>query len=227
MKGHGIPLSSVIPWGRNYSEYADMFRLDGVDSRCRIAGIGDGPASFCSEFTKRGGEAIAIDPLYAHSTDAIRSRIETVRDEVLVSLHENSDGYHWDRFENPDDLARVRMDAMRQFMDHRENHPSRYIAGALPKLPLAGDSVDLCLCSHFLFTYAHLYGEAFHYDAIIEMMRVAGEARVFPLITTQSETPAWIRSLIERIESAGHRVQIEQVGYRFQRGADRMMRITR
>ena len=36
-------LDSVVPWGRNLSEYRSMFCLTDEDMRKRIAGFGDGP----------------------------------------------------------------------------------------------------------------------------------------------------------------------------------------
>ena len=47
-------LDSVVPWGRNLDEYRCMFRLSDDDMKKRIAGFGDGPASFNFEATKQG-----------------------------------------------------------------------------------------------------------------------------------------------------------------------------
>ena len=47
-------LDSVVPWGRNLNEYRLMFQLTDDDMKKRIAGFGDGPASFNFEATKQG-----------------------------------------------------------------------------------------------------------------------------------------------------------------------------
>ena len=47
-------LDSVVPWGRNLDEYRCKFRLSDDDMKKRIAGFGDGPASFNFEATKQG-----------------------------------------------------------------------------------------------------------------------------------------------------------------------------
>ncbi len=39
-------LNSVVPWGRNLAEYRLMFELSDEDMKKKIAGFGDGPASF-------------------------------------------------------------------------------------------------------------------------------------------------------------------------------------
>lgn len=47
----GFKLDSVVPWGRNLQEYLLMFQLDDKDRTKKIAGFGDGPASFNYEAT--------------------------------------------------------------------------------------------------------------------------------------------------------------------------------
>lgn len=39
-------LNNVVPWGRNMEEYKTMFLLNEEDMKKKIAGFGDGPASF-------------------------------------------------------------------------------------------------------------------------------------------------------------------------------------
>ena len=46
-------LDHVVPWGRNLDEYRCKFRLSDDDMKTRIAGFGDGPASFNFEATKQ------------------------------------------------------------------------------------------------------------------------------------------------------------------------------
>ncbi len=41
-----IKYSTVVPWGRSYNEYLDMFNLNKSDLGKKILGCGDGPASF-------------------------------------------------------------------------------------------------------------------------------------------------------------------------------------
>ena len=39
-------LEQVVPWGRSFDEYCNMFALSSDDLALRILGCGDGPASF-------------------------------------------------------------------------------------------------------------------------------------------------------------------------------------
>ncbi len=53
-----MELTSVVPWGRSFSEYQAMFSLNESDLTKTILGCGDGPASFNAELTKAGGNVI-------------------------------------------------------------------------------------------------------------------------------------------------------------------------
>ena len=58
-------LQEVVPWGRSFEEYRNMFDLSDQDLKGRILGCGDGPASFNAELTKKGGKVVSVDPLLA------------------------------------------------------------------------------------------------------------------------------------------------------------------
>ena len=66
-------LDSVVPWGRNLEEYRLMFRLSDEDMKKKIAGFGDGPASFNIEATKQGYSVTSFDPIYCFSKSDIQS----------------------------------------------------------------------------------------------------------------------------------------------------------
>ena len=50
--------------GRSYDEYVRMFALSEADLAGRLLGCGNGPASFDSEATRRGGRVVSCDPPY-------------------------------------------------------------------------------------------------------------------------------------------------------------------
>ncbi len=49
----GFTLEKVVPWGRSFDEYVNMFGLTEVDLGLCILGCGDGPAAFNSALAKR------------------------------------------------------------------------------------------------------------------------------------------------------------------------------
>ncbi len=110
-------LNSVVPWGRNLAEYRLMFLLNDEDMKKKIAGFGDGPASFNCEATRQGHNITSFDPIYQFSTEEIRGRIDEVRDVVMKQMSENTDNYVWTHIKNLEELENTRMSAMRLFLE--------------------------------------------------------------------------------------------------------------
>lgn len=122
-------LADIVPWGRSYDEYCRMFALTPNDLRSRILGCADGPASFNAEATRRGSSVTSCDPLYRFDVDAIRERIRQTRDQVLDQTRRNRHEFVWTTIASVDDLARLRMSAMEDFLRDFDNGRSegRYV----------------------------------------------------------------------------------------------------
>src|SRR5262245_50109846 len=154
-------LDRVVPWGRSFAEYRQMFALTGDELALRIVGCGDGPASFNAEATRRGATVVSCDPIYRYDVDQLRGRIAATYDEILEQTRRNADEFVWTTIRSVDELGEVRMAAMNAFLD---DYPAgraagRYIDAELPLLPFGDSSFDLALCSHFLFLYTAQLGE--------------------------------------------------------------------
>lgn len=219
---------SVVPWGRSFDEYRRMFALSEDDLQTRILGCGDGPAAFNAALSARGGHVVSCDPLYQFSARQIEARIAATRETVMGQTRRNQEKFVWDTIGSPDELERLRMDAMRDFLADYERGKAegRYICGESPSLPFAPGSFDLALSSHFLFLYSDNLSLAFHQQAIFDLLRAAAEVRIFPLLDYNAEPSPYLEAVCESLEEAGYQVQIEQVPYEFQRGGNRMLKVS-
>jgi hypothetical protein len=83
----------------------------------------------------------------------------------------------------------------------------------------------LCLCSHLLFLYSEQLSLEFHLAAISELLRVAREVRIFPLVQLNGKVSPYVESVIENFSERGFSVNIETVTYEFQKGGNQMLRI--
>jgi hypothetical protein len=101
----------------------------------------------------------------------------------------------------------------------------RYIDAELPNLPFDDSTFGLALCSHFLFLYSEQVPLEFHVAAFHEMIRVATEVRVFPLLALGGQRSPHVAPVSERLRADGYNVSIDQVPYEFQRGGNQMMRV--
>lgn len=221
-------LNSVVPWGRNLNEYRSMFLLSDNDMRKKIAGFGDGPASFNSEATQQGGAITSFDPIYQFSKAEIEQRIEEVRVTVMQQMRENVDNYVWTHIKNPDDLENTRMSAMRKFLSDYEigKAEERYVYHELPNpLPYEADAFDIGLSSHFLLMYTAL-GYDFHIASMTEMLRVCREIRVFPIVDLDANKTDLIENVIGYFKK-DYKVRIVKTGYEFQKGDNMLLIISK
>ena len=187
-------LDHVVPWGRNLDEYRCMFQLSDDDMKKKIAGFGDGSASFNYETTKQGYSVTSLDPIYCFSKSDMQRRIDEVRVSVMEQMKQNMDNYVWTHIKSLDELEEVRMSAMRMFLTDYESgkKENRYICHELPdKLPYSDKAFDIGLSSHFLLMYTML-GYDFHIKAMTEMLRVCKEIRIFPIVDLDAnKTDLW------------------------------------
>jgi hypothetical protein len=228
-----MKLNEVIPWGRSFEEYARMFALTGEDLAGAILGCGDGPASFNAEATARGHRIVSCDPIYAFSAGEIERRALECYDTVISQVKQGQDGFVWDYFRDPDHLGECRLAAMRRFLADFEpgKREGRYVVAALPRLPFADGQFSLALVSHLLFLYSEQFDLAFHTVACAELLRVASELRVFPLLGLDRRWSPHVGPVCEYLTRAGFGVEVVAVEYEFQRAEDhagnRMLRARR
>ncbi len=218
-------LEQVVPWGRSYDEYVNMFGLTKADLQLRILGCGDGPAAFNAEMTKRNKTVVSVDPVYAFSAEQIESRIAETYEVVMEQMQKNQGDYVWRGISSIEQLGNVRMSAMEDFLAdfNAGKQEGRYILGELPSLPFESEEFDIALSSHFLFLYsAHLSAE-FHLQALQEMLRVSREVRIFPLITLEGVSSPHLPIVNAHLASLGFSIEIKRVSYEFQRGGNEML----
>lgn len=221
-------LSSVVPWGRTFEEYRRMFLLDGADLGKKIAGFGDGPASFNCEASQKGCSVTSFDPVYQFTASELRQRIEEVRPVVMGQMAENRANYLWTEIPSLEALEARRMSAMELFLTdfERGKTEGRYVSHALPgPLPLPDDAFDLGLSSHFLLMYTAL-GYEFHIKAISEMLRLCREVRIFPLLDLDGRSSALTSQVIGYFRDTC-KVEIKPTPYEFQKGGDRLLVLKR
>jgi hypothetical protein len=202
-----------------------MFYLSEPELQLRILGCADGPASFNAQMAQKGYSVVSCDPLYQFTTAQIQARIDFTYETVMTQTLTNRDLFVWKDIASPEELGRVRLRAMSEFLADYADPQGRYVAAELPELPFASASFDLAVCSHFLFLYSANLSLEFHERAVETMCRVAKEVRIFPLLTYNAELSPYVTPLTENLRNAGRQVSIERVPYEFQRGGNQMMRI--
>ena len=217
-------LNSVVPWGRNMEEYAQMFCLNESDLAKNIAGFGDGPACFNCEMTEKGGKVTSFDPIYRFSETDLEKRIEEVRVVVMQQMRENMENYVWKNIKNLDELEYTRMSAMRKFLSDYEKGKAegRYVCHELPnRLNYEDNYFDIGLSSHFLLMYTSL-GYDFHIAAMTEMLRVCKEIRIFPIVDLDANKTDLAEKVVGHFKK-DYKVEIVKTEYEFQKGENKLL----
>jgi hypothetical protein len=218
-----IHYENIIPWGRSYTEYVTMFGLTPYFLSKKVLGCGDGPAAFNAVGNAFGGNIISIDPIFRLPKKDIEKRINETFGEVINQTRINADKFNWDMFGSVEGLGKIRMKSMLQFLTDFEQglEEGRYIAAELPNLPFENNVFDLALCSHFLFLYSEHLDLNFHITAIAEMLRVASEVRIFPVLDLNANRSTHLDAVMEKFPNS----ELVKVNYEFQKGGNQMLRI--
>lgn len=222
-----MTLEKVVPFGRSLDEYRKMFALSDDDLSKTILGVADGPASFNAEMFTLGKPVVSVDPLYACRAEDIERQFHAVVDDIISQIKLAPSDWIWSYHRSPDDLKLSRVKTLGRFLSDYEQGrgEGRYLVGKLPNLDFADEQFQLALCSHFLFLYSDHLSYKFHLASVLEMLRIAAEVRLFPLVTLMLDRSPYLRLLSEHLMAQGYVVTVERVNYELQRGGNEMLRI--
>jgi SAM-dependent methyltransferase len=221
-------LAGIVPWGRRLDEYRAFFALNDLDRSAKpILDVGAGPSSFAAEASETGFGVVAVDPLYAFDGPSIRARFEATRGRMMEGVRRAHERFDWSFYGSPEALERRRAAALEVFLGDYDSGRAngRYRVRSPPSLPFADTSFGLALCSHLLFLYSDELDLGFHLAAIVELLRVADEARIFPLADLAGTPSAHLPSVIAGLREQGLVAKLVPVPFEFQRGARQMLRV--
>jgi hypothetical protein len=221
-----IKYDNIVPWGRSFDEYIKMFKLSEYDLTKKILGCGDGPASFNSGMYKLGKRIISIDPVYQFTKEQIKDKIDEKYEEIVKQTENNKDKFIWNTFSSVEELAKTRMNAMKDFLSDYEKgiQEKRYIFAELPNLPFEDKEFELVLSAHFLYFYSENLTYDFHIQSINEMLRVSKEVRVFPIVDLNANISKYLEKTYQYFSSRNIAIEEMKVEYEFQKGGNIMVK---
>jgi hypothetical protein len=224
-----LSLEDLVPWGRQLNEYVRIFQLTPEHLGRRILGCADGPSSFNAEMTSRGGNVISCDPLYAFSYHEIAARSRETNRELIEKLRHHPADYDWNYFADPEAVSRARIDALSTFLaDFTDGKAQgRYLPAMLPQLPFANSAFELALCSFLFFLRPERHSIPFHVDGLTELVRVAREVRVFPVLQLDGREPDYAEDTYESLRAKKIEVSFESVPPTLHQGADKVLVLQR
>ena len=222
-------LGGIVPWGRRLSEYQAFFALDELASGSPILDAGGGPSSFAAEARKAGVHVVAADPIYALRGDDIRHRFDEAADAMRAGMRRASYRFNWRHYGSEEAVHKLRRQALELFLEDFEDGKAegRYVSASLPSLPFEDGTFRLALVSHLLFLYGDDLDFGFHLASIRELLRVAEEVRIFPLVNLDGLPSSHLPGVMNALRREGAGAELVRVPFEFQKGATRMLRVRR
>ena len=224
----GVHVDGIISWGRTFDEYAAFFTLKDVAQYRSILDVGAGPAPFTAEVSAKGVPCTAVDSMYCvRNVPEIRRKFEITRNDVMASFRKNPERFSWSYYSSPRRLEKIRRRALDAFLaDSNVKHvSSRYVAAGLLNLPFADGTFDLALGSHILFLYSHVVDLDFHISGLLEMLRVAREVRIYPLVALGGGRSEYFDPTLESLREKNFRLELVGMDFEHLPGATEMPRI--
>jgi hypothetical protein len=173
----------------------------------------------------RGRRVVSADPLYRFDAAHIAAAVEAARPAMRQGVERARHRFVWTRYASPEALIDERVAVLGRFVadwpDGRRD--GRNVAAALPYLPFPAGTFTLALVSHFLFTYSDHLNRAFHGAAVCELLRVAAEVRIFPLLDLDGRPSRHVAAVTALLDRMGVPGAIRRVPYELQKGGNRML----
>ena len=222
--GNALTLKSVAFFGRALDEYMRIFSLTRDHLRGRdVLDAAAGPSSFTAQACALGCDAIALDPSYGLTVDALAGHVQIDYAKMFAQLRAKPRLYQLRTFASLNEAEESRRAASARFLNDYAAHfvHGRYVGGALPNLPFDEGKFDLVLCGHFLFTYAMLFDYEFHVAACRELLRVSREeVRIHPVSDTAGHVYPHLNALRADLLRDGIESELITVDHAFFVGAN-------
>jgi hypothetical protein len=226
-----LDLPSVSFFGRTLAEYRQFFRLEPNSLRDRaVLDVGAGPSSFTAESSRHGVRAVAADPLYGCTPDALAAHVQMDYARMFAQMRAKPHLLRFYSFASIDAAEIDRRAAAARFLADYADYfvHGRYVGAALPHLPLADRAFDLVLCAHLLFLHAGRFDFDWHAAACRELVRVsADEVRIHPLCGPDGQPWPELERLRRTLAAGGIDSEIMSVDYEFFIGTGTTLRLKR
>lgn len=222
-----LELDDFLITGRTFEEYAAFFDLDAASMHTmKVLDCPSGASSFIATAKKLGIVAKGCDILYRHDLDALCKQGEKSIEKIYADtswMAENNFTF----YRSIERHKEHRKGALEAFC--ADYNAEDYLFAELPQLPYEDECFDLILSSHLLFVYDDRLDLAFHEATIAEMLRVAKEVRIFPLVDYKNSHADKAQNLSPLAYKIAKKFggEIRKVGFEFQKNAGYMMRIRR
>lgn len=223
-------LNKFVLWGHCLKDYQAMFDLDdALLSKKKIVEYGAGVTGFNAEMHALARTVVSIDPLYQLDKTELKQETQRNFDATLEQIKADPDKYNWKKEgASLSQLVEERQSGIALFFEDYElgKAEKRYLPiEAYQRLPFADFSFDLALITHHLFVNFGDKGVEEHVWLIKEMVRIAGEVRIFPLLNNVGEVSNLLGPVMLALQQQQLGLEVRQVSSKVQKAGNAMLRV--
>jgi hypothetical protein len=226
-----MELTTMSFFGRTLDEYTRFFALDPASLRREaVLDVAAGSSSFTAEASRRGIDAVAVDPMYGRSSHELAEQIRQDYARMIAQMRAKPRLFRLKAFPSLAAAEADRRSAAQWFLADYEGNArhGRYVRGALPLLPFLDDAFDLVLCAHLLFIHTAHFDFGWHLTACAELMRVSGrKVCIHPVCGTDGRPCAEFGRLRRELLARGVHSAVVPVDYKILTGSNSMLVLTR
>lgn len=220
-------LNNMFYWGLSYQNIVEMFSLDIHDLQKKILDCMGAPSSFNVIAHEKGQQVVSCSDIYGCNKEELQIKMQEALRQTMMIIEENPHRFVNAAIGLPKRYEATLKENLKIFM-HDYNiaiKQYRYSSESLPSLGFKNCEFGLAVCRHFLFARNENFTVEFHVKSIKEMCRVAGEARIFPLLNADGSVSEKLPLVMEALQQDGYDVEVRKVNYELQKGANAMLRV--
>jgi hypothetical protein len=210
------PKIQALSWiGFTLNDYIQMFDLTDSDLTRKILDYNAGCASFTQELALNNPGVMACDNLYQHSPAVLWDKLNhlAMNSNAIKALLTPA-------------FINERAQHIPQMMAHYAKVGStHYLNSKIENLIFPDEAFHLALSAYALFTVTDHLSETYHINAILELLRVANEVRIFPLTNLQGKVSPYIGTILSGLQQQGLDTEIKTRQFQPHIPAQAMLRV--
>lgn len=219
-------IKGVTALGFGLNEYIKMFSLSENELNMNILDCRAGASCFAADMHERHKKVHACDPLYQLPVNEIKQIVDQAGNTVKTALDQNSEQFCVLPEKANEFIQIIDRGTHRFFQDLPLGlQESRYTSDSLPTLSFTNEQFELALVCHYLFTFSDQLSLDYHVQAIKELVRIANEVRIFPLVTTSGHLSPFVGEVVAQLQMQSFGVEIRGVDYMLQNQGNAMLRV--
>lgn len=220
-------MTALVLWGHQLKDYREMFDLTDNDISAKILEYGSGPTAVNNQLTALGRDCTSCDPLFCLDNSLLDVKTSLVFAEMVDELKTCPKGFNFSAYGSMDNFIAERRQGMRLFFtDYPQGlQERRYVGISQVKLNFPDSYFAIALSSHYFFAGLEEQDEQFHIAALSELLRVAHEVRVFPVIDRQGTPSPLLGPVLLHFQRLNYGVEVRAVPYHLQQNGNAMLRI--